>query len=581
MTATDLAPEKRDLGWHEAQPARWARERDELDATGWTYRVTATRRSIGLLVTLPIDRDKPLRLSVRFKQTYPWVPPDVIDVDGVLEGARHVNPWTRELCLVHTEDWDSNTTVAQLLRDQVPRLLMANASKDGSVPEGGIEMPAPEPIVAAAGSHQITLVVNDWDIPAHVDSGALVSRFTIERNYLGAGVVESLHAPGLDLHCDIDHARLAPFRVPIIGRWLRDPDYRVGETPAATWRRIAPQLSPLSLETEGQLAKTMPTDSMEIIGLLVPDEVTYRNRGESWIFLGRVKAASGRFKTIRIGTAYYSRHLLGERTPVFGALSHRDVVVVGLGALGMPLVQDLAQSGIGRMLVVDADTVDPRTSTRQVGALWDTGRPKAELASDLVRALAPYCDVQAVSGSLETLWERRENSESDAYLRSIRQRLCSADLVIDATANPPITRLLSEVRRRAGGPLLVVTGTARGWGGVVALLSERTGCWACVEHARHDGLFPVPPADPSGWVVPARCSDTTYTGARHESQLIAMHASAVAIARLSGEPMDSDYFVAAMRTASGKRAPITWSSTHIPRHPACPLHDPHGSVVAR
>lgn len=343
MTAMDLAPGRRDLGWHEAHPARWVRERAELDATGWAYRVTRTGSSVGLLVTFPLDEETALRLRVRFKQTYPWVPPDVFDVDGVLDGARHVNAWTRELCLVHTEDWDSRTTVAQLLRDQVPRLLEANAVRDGSARRAGIEVGAPEPLAEASGTHQFTLIINDWEVPAHLDSGVLVSRFVFGRNYLGAGVVESLHAAGFELRCDIDQERLAPFRIPIVGRWLRDPDHRAGETPAATWRRVVPRLRPLQLETSGELARTLPTDSMEILGLLVPDEVTYRARGESWVFLERVKTASGRFKTVRIGTAYYSRHLLAERTPVCEALE----------AMGGPAVsQDLSSfaSGCSRML---------------------------------------------------------------------------------------------------------------------------------------------------------------------------------------------------------------------------------------
>lgn len=537
MTVIDVAPERRELKWHEANPARWARERAELDATGWAYRITRTRKGMGLLVNLPVLDIGVVRLQVRFRQSYPWVPPDVYDADGVLHGSRHVQARTRELCLVHYEDWNSNTTVAELLSSQVPRLVEANRGGDTTLPRAGLEVPAPEPVVAAVTNHKMSLVVNDWDIPAGVDSGVLVTRFRIDHRRLSGGIVESLHAPGLTLTCDLDEEQLSYFSVPVLGRWLRDQQYRAGESPSATWRRIAGRLQPLTVEAEGGLARIMPPEDVEVIGLLVPDEVSYRSAGESWIFLARVKAASGRRRIVRLGTQYFSRALLTERTPLSATLADKDVVVVGLGAIGMPLAQDLAQSGVGRMMLIDRDVVDPRTGSRQAGALFNTGRPKAALAVEVVSALAPYCEVDGISGSLEALWDHGDDPEHAALLRRVRTRLAQADLVVDATASLPITRLLSEVQRSAGQPLLVASGTAGGWGGVVTLLTQDTGCWACVEHARLDGLLPIPPADPDGWVTPARCSETTYTGPRFASQQIALHGSALAISHLTDQPM--------------------------------------------
>lgn len=187
------------------------------------------------------------------------------------------------------------------------------------------------------------------------------------------------------------------------------------------------------------------------------------------------------------------------------------------------------------------DVVDPTTLTRQSGgSLSLTGVAKVSLAKMLIEDAAPYCNVQATSGIVENLWDPVDDPASTRAAVEMRRTLATADLVIDATANPPVTRLLDRIRASVGKPLLVVSGTAGGWGGVVTMLTPDTGCWACVEHHRIDHSLPLPPADPDGWVTPTRCAQVTFTGARHQMQQIALHASAVAIGQLVGAPMGGD-----------------------------------------
>jgi molybdopterin/thiamine biosynthesis adenylyltransferase len=321
----------------------------------------------------------------------------------------------------------------------------------------------------------------------------------------------------------------------------------------------------------------MSPEDLEVIGLLVPDEPTYRKAGESWVFLLRMKLGRGRStrrSVISLGTQYLSRSMLSERTPLAKNLADKSVVVVGLGSLGMPIALDLAQSGLGKITVLDKDFVDPSTMTRQSGgALALAGTSKASLAALLIEESAPYCAVRAISGAVEHLWDTSDRPEVLAASRTMRQALASADVVVDATGVPPVARVLDRIRSSAGKPLVVVSGTAGGWGGVVAKLTPATGCWACVEHARLEGALPVPPTDPEGWVAPTRCASLTFVGARHQMQQLAMHASAVTIAHLVGDDMPGDYHVAAMRTVDARPMPIAWTSVALPIHRDCPLHN--------
>lgn len=91
-----------------------------------------------------------------------------------------------------------------------------------------------------------------------------------------------------------------------------------------------------------------------------------------------------------------------DRYATFGFLAWWDqrrvreatILVVGAGALGNEVLKNLALTGVGRLLIVDYDTVDASNLSRSV--LFrdrDRGRQKARAAAEAVRRLNP--DVEA------------------------------------------------------------------------------------------------------------------------------------------------------------------------------------------
>lgn len=79
------------------------------------------------------------------------------------------------------------------------------------------------------------------------------------------------------------------------------------------------------------------------------------------------------------------------------------VLVVGAGALGNEVLKNLALVGVGHLVVVDFDLVEPANLTRSVlFRARDRGRPKAEVAAAAVRDLNPDLEVTAVSGNVLT-----------------------------------------------------------------------------------------------------------------------------------------------------------------------------------
>ena len=62
--------------------------------------------------------------------------------------------------------------------------------------------------------------------------------------------------------------------------------------------------------------------------------------------------------------------------------------------LGSPIAMYLAAAGIGRIGIVDFDTVDFSNLQRQIiHGTEDVGRPKAQSAKETIKDINPTCDV--------------------------------------------------------------------------------------------------------------------------------------------------------------------------------------------
>ena len=140
------------------------------------------------------------------------------------------------------------------------------------------------------------------------------------------------------------------------------------------------------------------------------------------------------------------RLFLGEER--FQKLQASSVTVVGLGAVGGHVVEGLARAGIGRLRLVDFDTVQPSNINRQILALETTiGRPKVEVARERVLDINSSCDVEALQ-----IFAGEETMEDIL--------IPAPDLLIDAidSLNPKVQLLTAAHYRRI--PILSSMGAA-------------------------------------------------------------------------------------------------------------------------
>lgn len=91
--------------------------------------------------------------------------------------------------------------------------------------------------------------------------------------------------------------------------------------------------------------------------------------------------------------------LLGEES--IDLLKNLHVLVIGLGGVGSYAAEFLARAGVGKMTIVDGDTVDITNTNRQLPALHSTvGQAKADVMATRIRDINPEVDLRVINSFL-------------------------------------------------------------------------------------------------------------------------------------------------------------------------------------
>jgi molybdopterin/thiamine biosynthesis adenylyltransferase len=162
----------------------------------------------------------------------------------------------------------------------------------------------------------------------------------------------------------------------------------------------------------------------------------------------------------------YARHLVLREIGGQGqqALKRARVLLVGAGGLGAPAALYLAAAGVGRLGLVDPDTVSLSNLQRQVlyGAR-DLGREKPHAAAERLADLNPHAHVESLPLRLS-----RENAGA---------LISGWDLVLDGT-DDFATRFVVNAACVAQGKTLV-SGAIGRWTGQVGVFAGRP-CYRCL-----------------------------------------------------------------------------------------------------
>ncbi len=149
------------------------------------------------------------------------------------------------------------------------------------------------------------------------------------------------------------------------------------------------------------------------------------------------------------------------------ALKEANVLVVGLGGLGCAAAQYLAAAGVGRMTLLDFDTVSLSNLQRQTLHSDATiGQPKVDSAREALARINPNVSLTCLNALLD----------DDALLTQI----AAHDLVLDCTDNVQIRNQLNAGCYARKVPL--VSGAAIRMEGQVSVFTYAEGepCYRCL-----------------------------------------------------------------------------------------------------
>ena len=175
----------------------------------------------------------------------------------------------------------------------------------------------------------------------------------------------------------------------------------------------------------------------------------------------------------------YSRHLILPEVGLAGQkrIRNASVLCIGAGGLGSPIAMYLAAAGVGKLGIVDFDTVDYSNLQRQIlHTDADVGVSKAESAKVTLNALNPNTEV--------VLHKTRISSENALDL------IRPYDIVVDGTDNFPTRYLTNDACVLLKKPN--VYGSIFRFEGQASVFAPQMGgpCYRC--------LYPEPP--PPGMV---------------------------------------------------------------------------------
>jgi adenylyltransferase/sulfurtransferase len=175
----------------------------------------------------------------------------------------------------------------------------------------------------------------------------------------------------------------------------------------------------------------------------------------------------------------YSRHLILPEVGLAGQRKIRNtsVLCIGAGGLGSPIAMYLAAAGIGRLGIVDFDTVDYSNLQRQIlHSDADVGTSKADSAKVAIQALNPNVQVDL----------HKTRITADNAFDLIRPY----DIVVDGTDNFPTRYLTNDACVLLKKPN--VYGSIFRFEGQASVFAPHLGgpCYRC--------LYPEPP--PPGMV---------------------------------------------------------------------------------
>jgi molybdopterin/thiamine biosynthesis adenylyltransferase len=561
--------------WWERWPGRLEHELEALKAAGISFAIEERARAEGVIkIDLrPLIEGEQLNLQAIFPDLYPYFRFELLAPD--LNLAHHQNPFAKNLCLIgrSTSNWSATDILADFIKEQLPLVLKAARAEDPLV-SGSIEEHQGEPLSTYYNYRQeaILLVDSSWSLPPEFTQGELMIGLGDQPESVLRGVVVEIRTPDGKVLSHANPALSNLYQKRIRGKW-----FRVGKLAHETDpRKFLEAYLHEHKNITRHMGDTLGGWQVDVTGVVFPEELGYREKGDGWIFVIRASKQKSRGRIEQ--SAYFARAGraglidLSSRIPELAPLHEKRIAVIGLGCIGAPSALEFARSGIGELRVLDRDIVETGTIIRWPFGIIAAGLSKADVIRKFVAANYPYTKIVALHHNIGNAF-RSEWSDLDV----LHELLDGVDLIYDATAEIGLQHLLSDIAAERNVPYVCVSTTPGGWGGLISRIQpgRQNGCWSCLQRHLEDSSIPCPPNSPAGTVQPRGWADPTFTGAGFDIGQIALAGVRLAVASLShGSPAEYPDFewdigVIALRDVDGRAIAPNWKTFPLTRHLEC------------
>lgn len=140
-------------------------------------------------------------------------------------------------------------------------------------------------------------------------------------------------------------------------------------------------------------------------------------------------------------------------------LKNSNITVIGCGGIGGAVIEMLARMGIGKLRIVDKDVFDLSNINRQLmSSMESIGKPKTEVTKEIVKAINPFVEVEALNQELNE--------------KNVEKTIENSAVVVDALDNLIARILISRKAAELGIPF--VHGAIHGTMGQITTFTSKT-----------------------------------------------------------------------------------------------------------
>jgi len=187
----------------------------------------------------------------------------------------------------------------------------------------------------------------------------------------------------------------------------------------------------------------------------------------------------------------YSRQILFSEIGEEGQMRLKDskVVLVGCGALGTVVANNLVRAGIGELKIIDRDFVELNNLQRQI--LFD----EEDVKRNIPKAIAAVEKLKKINSQVKL-----EAVVADVNFTNVESLVAGAKILVDGTDNFEVRFLLNDACVKANIPWIY--GSCLGSYGLTAnIIPGKTRCFRCLFQT---GPLPgmVPTCDTAGVISP-------------------------------------------------------------------------------